>query len=398
MGPSGSGKTTLLNLIGGLDRPDRGEITVAGERIDNLSSGQLAKWRARNVGFIFQFYNLLPVLTAERNVEVPLLLTKLSARGAQAQRRRGARARRARGSRETQAGRALGRAAAAYRHRARARRGSDAARLRRADGRSRPRDVGVDLAAAEAVERATGQDDRHGDARSARRAVRVAAPVRRQGLADGRAARSRRMKYLPLIWAGLWRKRARTVLTLLCVVVAFALFGLLHGFTAAIDGIVEQMSDTRLTDHEPRQHHAAVAARAPRAHRDGARRRGRVVLQLLRGLLPGPPQQRPGRRHRRGDVQRHLSRHSAGTAIRRRDAADAQRRARRRGSRGGARLEDRRPAFRSARPSGRARTVRRAGTSRSSARIGRRRARCRRASSGSTTRISTRHGRLPTAR
>jgi putative ABC transport system ATP-binding protein len=80
MGPSGSGKTTLLNLIGGLDRPDRGEIEVAGQRIDRLSSGQLAKWRARHVGFIFQFYNLLPVLTAERNVEVPLLLTNLSSR------------------------------------------------------------------------------------------------------------------------------------------------------------------------------------------------------------------------------------------------------------------------------------------------------------------------------
>ena len=64
MGPSGSGKTTLLNLIGGLDRPDKGEITVAGERIDRMSSGQLAKWRARHVGFIFQFYNLLPVLSA----------------------------------------------------------------------------------------------------------------------------------------------------------------------------------------------------------------------------------------------------------------------------------------------------------------------------------------------
>jgi putative ABC transport system ATP-binding protein len=78
MGPSGSGKTTLLNLIGGLDRPDSGEVTVAGERIDQLSSGELAKWRARHVGFVFQFYNLLPVLTAERNVEVPLLLTRLS--------------------------------------------------------------------------------------------------------------------------------------------------------------------------------------------------------------------------------------------------------------------------------------------------------------------------------
>ena len=78
MGPSGSGKTTLLNVIGGLDRPDKGEVVVAGERLDKLSPGKLAKWRARNVGFVFQFYNLLPVLTAARNVEVPLLLTKLS--------------------------------------------------------------------------------------------------------------------------------------------------------------------------------------------------------------------------------------------------------------------------------------------------------------------------------
>ena len=79
MGPSGSGKTTLLNLIGGLDQPSSGEIEVGGNRIDKLSSGQLAKWRASNVGFVFQFYNLMPVLTAEGNVELPLLLTKLSA-------------------------------------------------------------------------------------------------------------------------------------------------------------------------------------------------------------------------------------------------------------------------------------------------------------------------------
>ncbi len=78
MGPSGSGKTTLLNLIGGLDQPTAGEITVGGARIDRLSGGQLAKWRANNVGFVFQFYNLMPVLTAEGNVELPLLLTKLS--------------------------------------------------------------------------------------------------------------------------------------------------------------------------------------------------------------------------------------------------------------------------------------------------------------------------------
>jgi len=78
MGPSGSGKTTLLNLIGGLDQPSGGEIKVDGKRIDQLSSGDLARWRAGNVGFVFQFYNLLPVLTAERNVELPLLLTKMS--------------------------------------------------------------------------------------------------------------------------------------------------------------------------------------------------------------------------------------------------------------------------------------------------------------------------------
>lgn len=78
MGPSGSGKTTLLNLIGGLDQPSAGTITVSGQRIDTLSGGRLAQWRARNVGFVFQFYNLLPVLTAAQNVELPLLLTKLS--------------------------------------------------------------------------------------------------------------------------------------------------------------------------------------------------------------------------------------------------------------------------------------------------------------------------------
>ncbi len=78
MGPSGSGKTTLLNLIGGLDRPTSGSVEVAGEPIHSLSDGRLAQWRSRHVGFIFQFYNLLPVLTAERNVELPLLLTSLS--------------------------------------------------------------------------------------------------------------------------------------------------------------------------------------------------------------------------------------------------------------------------------------------------------------------------------
>jgi putative ABC transport system ATP-binding protein len=84
MGPSGSGKTTLLNLIGGLDRPTAGSIVVDGEPIERMSSGALARWRAATVGFVFQFYNLLPVLTAQKNVELPLLLTGLGA----AQRRR----------------------------------------------------------------------------------------------------------------------------------------------------------------------------------------------------------------------------------------------------------------------------------------------------------------------
>ena len=78
MGPSGSGKTTLLNLIGGLDTPTRGSIEVGGDRLDQLSGSRLAGWRARHIGFVFQLYNLLPVLTAARNVELPLLLTKLS--------------------------------------------------------------------------------------------------------------------------------------------------------------------------------------------------------------------------------------------------------------------------------------------------------------------------------
>ena len=80
MGPSGSGKSTLLNLLAGLDRPTTGTIEIGGERIENLGRAQLAHWRSRHIGFVFQFYNLLPVLSAERNIELPLLLTNLSAK------------------------------------------------------------------------------------------------------------------------------------------------------------------------------------------------------------------------------------------------------------------------------------------------------------------------------
>jgi putative ABC transport system ATP-binding protein len=79
MGPSGSGKSTLLNLIGGLDRPTQGSVTIGGQRIDSMSDRKLAAWRARHVGLVFQFYNLMPVLNARKNVELPLLLTRLSA-------------------------------------------------------------------------------------------------------------------------------------------------------------------------------------------------------------------------------------------------------------------------------------------------------------------------------
>ncbi|MFK8017113.1 MAG: ABC transporter ATP-binding protein [Gammaproteobacteria bacterium] len=78
MGPSGSGKTTLLNMLGGVDQPSSGTITFDGSRVDTLSENQLASWRANNIGFIFQFYNLMPMLNASRNVELPLLLTKLN--------------------------------------------------------------------------------------------------------------------------------------------------------------------------------------------------------------------------------------------------------------------------------------------------------------------------------
>jgi putative ABC transport system ATP-binding protein len=78
MGPSGSGKTTLLNLIAGIDRPDSGTVTVAGTDVTKLSESQLARWRSTHIGFVFQFYNLIPVLTAFENVELPLLLTSLS--------------------------------------------------------------------------------------------------------------------------------------------------------------------------------------------------------------------------------------------------------------------------------------------------------------------------------
>ena len=127
MGPSGSGKTTLLNLMGGLDTPTEGSIAVAGDRIDSLSGSRLARWRARHIGFVFQLYHLLPVLTAERNVELPLLLTPLGRADRRHHVATAIDGGRPPGPREALPATALGRAGAAGGHRARHRDGPDAA-------------------------------------------------------------------------------------------------------------------------------------------------------------------------------------------------------------------------------------------------------------------------------
>ncbi len=134
MGPSGSGKTTLLNLMGGLDKPSAGSIVVGDTDIVGLSGGQLSKWRSHHIGFVFQLYNLLPVLTAERNVDLPLLLTKLSK--AERRKRVGDCAQGCRpvGSRQALPASAVRRPGAARRHRASDRDRPDAAPLRRAHG------------------------------------------------------------------------------------------------------------------------------------------------------------------------------------------------------------------------------------------------------------------------
>ena len=142
MGPSGSGKTTLLNLLGGLDVPTHGSITVAGDEITHMSGSKLTQWRARHVGFIFQMYNLIPVLTAFQNVELPLLLTKLSqVRAAQA---RGNRAERrgAGGPDEPLSAAAFRRTGAARCDCARDRGRSDIFAVRRADRRPGPQKRG----------------------------------------------------------------------------------------------------------------------------------------------------------------------------------------------------------------------------------------------------------------
>ncbi len=168
MGPSGSGKTTLLNLIAGIDRGTSGRVVVAGTDLGPLSEGELAKWRSRNIGFIFQFYNLIPVLNAVENVELPLLLTPLSKRE---RRERAMTALRIVGlSRPLQAlsPPAFRRTGAACRHRARGGHRSYGPGRRRAYRRSRSPERGGNSDADGDLQPGLRQDHRHGDPRSAR--------------------------------------------------------------------------------------------------------------------------------------------------------------------------------------------------------------------------------------
>ena len=181
MGPSGSGKTTLLNLIGGLDSADGGSVDVGGVTISGLGGSSLSRWRSQHIGFVFQLYNLLPVLTAERNVELPLLLTSLSK--AERRKRVGDRAegRRPRRARPALPAPAVRRPGAARRHRPRDRDRPDAAAVRRADRRSRSQGRRRDSRSAADAQSRSRQDDHHGDARPARGRAREADAAPRQG-------------------------------------------------------------------------------------------------------------------------------------------------------------------------------------------------------------------------
>ena len=236
MGPSGSGKTTLLNLIGGLDNPSGGEISIEGERIDQMSGGQLSTWRSHHVGFVFQFYNLMPMLTAQKNVELPLLLTHLNA----AQRRRNAEI-------------ALTLVGLADRRSHRPNELSGGQQQRVAIARAIVSDPtflicdeptgDLDRQSAEEILGLLQQLNReHGktiimvthDPKAAEYAThtvhrtRASWPTRRWPTDGGHGD-----EILSLVWAQLFRSRTRTLLTLLSVVAAFLLFGMLDSVRVA---------------------------------------------------------------------------------------------------------------------------------------------------------------------
>ncbi len=287
MGPSGSGKTTLLNLIAGLDQPTEGEVTVAGERIDRLSGGKLAKWRARHIGFVFQFYNLLPVLTAARNVEVPLLLTNLSS----AKRKQNVRA-------------VLELVGLADRATHKPSELSGGQQQRVSIARALVADPTLLV-----CDEPTGDLDRENaeeilkllqmlnrdqgktiimvthDPLAADHASRTL-HVDKGRLIDGARA-ERRVKYFMLIWAGLWRKKTRTILTMLSIIVAFLLFGLLQGINQGIKAGLGDTSNNRLWTTEPHERDQFHADQPHGSDEDRQRRAQHRALELFRRLLSG---------------------------------------------------------------------------------------------------------------
>ena len=173
MGPSGSGKTTLLNMIAAIDRPTSGELLVQGQDIFRFNDSQIARWRNEHIGYVFQTFNLIPVLTAFENVELPLLLTKLIGAAAPRSRDDRAQAGWAGRSRPSPAEAALRRTGTARGHCARDRERSDFAAGRRTDRRSGQPLRDGSFGDSEAAERRLSQDDRDGDARSARGILRA---------------------------------------------------------------------------------------------------------------------------------------------------------------------------------------------------------------------------------
>ena len=255
MGPSGSGKTTLLNLIGGLDRAMRGSVAVGGDRLDELSQRQLAAWRSRHVGLVFQFYNLMPVLSAERNVELPLLLTHLS-----------------KSERMAHVETALKVVGLTHRSRHYPRQMSGGEQQRVGIARAIVTDPTLllcdeptgdldrksgdeILSLLQALQSRSRQDDRDGHARSPRLGPRIAHRLSRQGPAfHGEAG----VKFLHLVWSNLKRKKLRTPLTALSILVAFLLFGMLCVIKNAFTGGVSV--GRRRPAHRPPQglaHHDA---------------------------------------------------------------------------------------------------------------------------------------------
>ena len=237
MGPSGSGKTTLLNLIGGLDAPTSGEIEVDGLRLDSVGAKSLARWRARSVGFVFQFYNLLPVLNAERNVELPLLLTGLT----RSERREHAELSLNIVGLGDRGGHKPGQLSGGQQQRVAIARAlvSDPCLLVCDEPTGDLDRTTADeiLGAAPDTASGAGQDHSHGDPRSEGREACGIHPPHGQGEADHEAGVGEGgMTLGSLLWANVCRKPTRTSLTFASLAIAFLLFMLLQAISDAFSG------------------------------------------------------------------------------------------------------------------------------------------------------------------